>query len=321
MNRRQLGNSDLFVSPIALGCWPIAGMTSLNVTEKESLATIREALELDINFFDTAFCYGANGESEKLIAEAIGKQRDQAILATKCGIHWDNKGKRVVDGRAATLKNECEESLRRLNTDHVDLLYLHAPDPSTSLEDSATALRELQQAGKTRYVGLSNVSVKQLECFSAICPVMVCQLHYNMVQREIEQDRLPWCQKHGVSLAVYWPLMKGLLAGKLPRDHRFAPGDGRAKYPIFQGEQWQKNQDLLDELRPIAQEAGHSLAQTVLNWTIHRPGITSVLCGAKRPDQIRENAGGMGWRLDKNQLQRIDQALKKRGTPESRAAV
>jgi len=142
-----------------------------------------------------------------------------------------------------------------------------------------------------------------------------------MLQREIEQDILPWCVAQQVSLVIYWPLMKGLLAGKLPRDHVFAPGDGRAKYPMFQGEEWQKTQDMIDALRAIAAECGKTVAQVVINWTIHQPGITVALCGAKRAEQARDNAGGADWRLTPAQRAAIDEALRVRGPAVSRSAV
>ncbi len=321
MELRPLGKTDIRVSPVALGCWPIAGMTSINVNDADSLATISACLDVGINFLDTAFNYGPNGESERLIARALGKRRDEMVIATKGGLHWGERGERLHGGRPETLKRECEESLRRLSTDRVELLYLHAPDPAVPIADSAGALAGLLAAGKTRSVGVSNVSLPQLEQFAAVCPVTACQPKYNMLQREIEAEILPWCQQHGVSLVTYWPLMKGLLAGKLPRDHKFDPADGRAKYPMFQGEEWQKNQDLVDALRTIATAAGKTVAQVVINWTMHQPGITAALCGAKRPDQLRDNAGALGWRLTPAQLDAIDEALRKRGPAVSRNAV
>lgn len=321
MERRPLGDTGLDVSPIALGCWPIAGITSINVTEANSLATIARCFDLGVNFLDTAYCYGRDGESERLICRALGSRRDAMVIATKGGIHWEPDGKQARDGRPETLRRQCEESLTRLGTDRVELLYLHAPDPNVPLAESAGALKELLDEGKTRSVGLSNATLDELKQFAAVCPLAAFQPHYNMLQREIEADTLPWCRAHNVSVMVYWPLMKGLLAGKLPRNHVFAPGDGRAKYPMFQGQEWEKTQDLIDELREIAAEAGRSVAQLVINWTIHRPGITVALCGAKRPDQMEENAGGVGWRLSEEQLARIDAALKRRGVPASRAAV
>jgi aryl-alcohol dehydrogenase-like predicted oxidoreductase len=303
-----------------MGCWPIAGITSIDVNEADSLATLQAAFDAGIDFFDTAYCYGFEGQSERMIARALGSHRDEIVIATKGGIHWEN-GKQARDGSPATLKRQCDESLRRLATDRVELLYLHAPDPNVPLAESAGALKELLDAGKTRSVGLSNASTEQLAEFSAVCPLTAFQQHYNMLQREIECGPLPWCRARGVSVIVYWPLMKGLLAGKLPRDHVFDPRDGRRKYPMFHGDDWQKNQDFLENLRPIAIEAGKSVAELVINWTIHQSGVTAALCGAKRPGQIQENAGGMGWRLTGDQMARIEQALAKRGQTASRGAI
>lgn len=317
---RPLGRTDILVTPVAMGCWPITGITSIDVNEAGSLATIAAAFDAGINFFDTAYCYGFEGESERMIGRVFAGRRDQIVIATKGGIHWED-GKQGRDGSPAMLKRECEESLRRLGTDHVDLLYLHAPDPNVAVAESAGALSELLEAGKTRAVGISNATIEQLTEFAAVCPLTAYQPHYNMLQREIETSQLPWCRERGVAVIIYWPLMKGLLAGKLPRDHAFDPRDGRRKYPMFQRDEWRKNQDFLDKLRPIAAEAEKTVAELVINWTIHRPGITAALCGAKRPEQIRANAGGMGWRLSPDQLARIDQALAERGEVVSRGAV
>ncbi len=321
MELRPLGTTDIRVSAIALGCWPIAGMSSTDVNDRDSLATIDACFDLGINFLDTAYCYGMNGESERLIARALGNRRDQLVIATKGGIHWEPPRKQILDARPETLRRECEESLRRLNTDRVELLYLHAPDSKTPIADSAGELRQLMEEGKTCAVGVSNVTLDQMQQFHAVCPIAATQPPYNMLQREIEADVIPWCVDHRVSVMIYWPLMKGLLAGQIPRDHVFPTTDSRHKYPAFQGHEWQKNCDLVDALRPISAETGRSVAQVVLNWTIHRHGITSALCGAKRTDQIRDNAGGEGWRLTPAQLARIDAALARRGEPITRGAV
>ena len=319
--RRQLGTTDIQISSVGLGCWPIAGMTSLNVNDRDSRATLEACLDAGVNFLDTAYCYGANGESERLIAQAIHSQRDKFVVATKGGIHWTETGERIVDGSPAILHRQCDESLQRLQTDRVELLYLHAPDPKIPIAESAGALRELLEAGKTRSVGISNVTVRQLEEFQAVCPISAFQPPYNMLQRQIEQDTLPWCQQHDVSVIVYWPLMKGLLAGRLSRSHRFVEGDGRLKYPMFQGEEWEKNQDFIDRLRDISKTIGKSVAQTVVNWTIHQPGITAALCGAKRAEQILETSGAMGWELSPQHQELIDDALRDRGLAVTRSAV
>ena len=319
---RPLGATDIRISSVAMGCWPIAGMTSLGVTREDSLATLRAALDSGVNFFDTAYAYGVHGESERLIGEALGAHRDEIVVATKAGLHWDAAGSsRVWDARPETLKKQCEESLQRLGFDNADLLYLHAPDPNTPIEESAGALRELMQQGKARAIGASNLSLEQLKAFHAVCPLSAYQPPYNMLQREIEADILPWCRNNQISTVVYWPLLKGLLAGKLPRDHQFDAKDGRTKYPMFQGEEWHKNQDFVERLREIAEESNVTVAELVVNWTIEQPGIDSALCGAKRAYQIEESAAAMRWRLSDRQREQIEQALQDRGAPLSVPAV
>ncbi|MBD3675380.1 MAG: aldo/keto reductase [Planctomycetaceae bacterium] len=317
---RLIARTEIQISPVAMGCWPIVGITSINVTKQQSLETLRAALDRGINFFDTAYCYGYEGESERMIGRVVADKRDQIVIASKGGIHWQDR-QQVKDGRPETIKRECEESLQRLGTDFIDLHYLHAPDPQVPVTESAGAFQELLDAGKIRSVGVSNFTLEQLQEFSTVLLPNVYQPHYNMLQREIETDRLPWCLEKDVSVMVYWPLMKGLLAGKLKRDHQFDPRDGRQKYPMFQGEEWEKNQDFVDELREIAAETGHSVAQVVINWTLQRPGITAALCGAKRPEQIIDNAQTMSWELTNEQITRIDDAIRDRGPIVSKAAV
>lgn len=315
MERRSIGHTTIDVSPVALGGWPITGITSLDVNETDSLATIRACLDHGINFVDTAYCYGANGQSERLIGRALGDRRDEMVIATKAGVHWEPDGRQTDDGRPETLVRECEESLRRLGTDRVELLYLHRPDPDVPVAESAGALRSLMESGKARCIGVSNFGLEHLETFHTVCPISAYQPCYNMLQREIETSTLPWCREHGVSVMVYWPLMLGLLAGKLTRDHVFPTRDGRAKYPMFQGEEYQKNLDFVDQLRDMANEAGKTVAQVVINWTTHQPGVTVAICGAKRADQVADNAGAMGWQLSPDQLTHIDRALDERGEP------
>ncbi len=322
---RPLGRSNLRVSAVSLGCWPIAGVTSLGVTEASSLATLEATIEAGINFLDTAYIYGHQGESETLIrlalVECSPSRRDQLVIATKGGLHWDDNKKMVHDASPEALRRECETSLQRLGTDRVELYYLHAPDPDVPLEESAGELKRLMDEGKTQSVGVSNLDLQQLQAFQEVCPITAFQPPYNMILRDIETDIVPWCIEQQISICIYWPLMKGLLAGKLPRDHQFDPKDGRPKYPMFQGDEWEKNQDLIDDLRPIAESAGKTLAQLTINWAIQQPGITTAICGAKRPDQIKDTAGAMGWQLNEQQQQAVDVALERRGQPVTRWAV
>jgi aryl-alcohol dehydrogenase-like predicted oxidoreductase len=328
--RRPLGNSGLMVSPVALGCWPIAGVTTLDTNDADSIATIQACFDLGINHLDTAHVYGPRGESENLIGRAIAGRRGEMVIATKCGIHYEGSAM-VNDGRPERLRAECEQSLRRLDTDRVELLYLHSPDENVPIEESAGALRTLLEEGKTRSVGASNCTVDELQAFEKVCPLAAVQMPYNMLQRNIEQRTIPWCRERNIAVMVYWPLMKGLLAGRLDRDHQFHERDSRRNYPMYEGDEWQKNQDFVARLREAAANSplplgrrsavagegkgeGTTVAQLVINWTINQPGITSTLCGAKRPWQIEELAGAMGWTLNAKQLAMIDAAIAGRGT-------
>ncbi|MBN1854761.1 MAG: aldo/keto reductase [Pirellulales bacterium] len=316
MEFRPLGKTGIRVSPVALGCWPIAGIRSPGVNDADSLATIAACFDLGINFLDTAYCYGYDGESEKLIRQAVGDRRDEVVIATKGGIRLEPPDQEMVhDASPASLKAMCDESLQRLGTDRVELYYLHEPDPQVPMAESAGAIRDLMESGKVLAAGVSNVDLDQLREFHANCPVSAVQPPYNMLQREIEKDLVPWCLEHDVSLCVYWPLMKGLLAGKLTRDHQFPAEDSRLKYTMFQGKEWQKNMDFVDRLREIAVRSGHTVAQLVINWTIHQPGITAALCGAKRPWQIAETSGALGWQLSTEEIAAIEEAIRSRGTP------
>jgi aryl-alcohol dehydrogenase-like predicted oxidoreductase len=311
---RPLGRTNLNISSVALGCWPIAGVSTLDVNDADSIATVRASLDAGANFLDTAYCYGPNGESEMLIRRALeGRRRDEAVIATKGGIHYNAAGKQEQDGRPETIARECDESLARLGTDRVELYYLHAPDPKVPLADSAGAVQRLVDSGKTLSAGASNCSLDQLKEFHAVCPLAAVQLPYNMLQRDIERDTLPWCRDNQIAVTVYWPLMKGLLAGqisdKAPLDER----DSRRNYPMYQGEEWEKNQAFVDRMREVAEDAGKTVAQVVINWTIHQPGVTSALCGAKRPWQIEETAGAMGWSLTPEQSAAIEAAIQARG--------
>jgi aryl-alcohol dehydrogenase-like predicted oxidoreductase len=310
--RRRLGNSDFSVSPVALGCWPIAGVTTLDTNDADSIATIQKCFDVGVNHLDTAYVYGPNGESENLIRRAIAGRRDELVIATKCGIHYEGR-EMVTDGGPARLKAECDESLRRLATDRVELLYLHSPDENVPLVESAGALREIMDAGKARSIGVSNFTVEQMEEFAAVCPITAVQPPYNMLNRGIEQRTIPWCRAHNVAVMVYWPLMKGLLAGKFDREAGVEARDGRRKFPGYAGAEWQRNQDFVDRLREAAALSGHTVAQLVVNWTFSQPGITSALCGAKRPTQIEETAGAMGWQLSAEQGAIIDAAIGARG--------
>lgn len=293
MTRRRLGQSGLEISPVALGCWPLAGITSGAMTDNAAVEVINAALEVGVNHLDTAFAYGRHGESERRIARALRGLRNAVVLATKLGVYWDESGALRQTGRPELLRRQFEESLWRLELDEVDLLYFHAPADDAPLSDSAGLFRDLLAEGKTRAVGVSNLSIEQMNVFVAECPFVACQVRYNLLQREIEADVLAWCRDHNVGLVAYEPLAMGLLTGKFSRDHVFAEDDWRRQSPLFSGEAWSNNLDEVERMRPLAEARGCSVAQLAVAWTISQPGVTAALCGAKRPEQIRETARAM----------------------------
>ena len=323
MNRtpRPIGTTSVRVGPLGLGCWPLAGMTRTGITHTAAVNTVAAAIDAGITHLDTAYCYGESGESERAIAAAIQGRRSDVVIAGKCGIHWKPGRQQQVDGRPERIRIEVEESLRRLAIDSLDLLYLHAPDPTIPLADSAGELSRLLEAGKTQAVGVSNVSLAQLQQFATACPLAACQLPFNMLQRGIESEIVPWCRQHGVSMVVYWPLMKGLLAGHMTRQQTFPESDSRHKYPMFNGDEFQRNLDFVDALHPIATRLGCDVASLVLAWTAEQPGITSVLCGATSPQQATMNARSLECDLDGLAREAIAEAIRSRGPAVARRAV
>ncbi len=307
--RRQLGNSDLWVSPVGFGCWPIAGVSSLQVNDADSIATLHAALDAGINFFDTAFSYGYAGEADKLLAQVISERSSEMVIASKVGSHYDSQRRRIVDGRPETILAKAKLGCERLGVDTLDVIYLHEVDPNVPLADSAGGIAEIVKQGLARYAGVSNVDRTQLLEFQAECPVIVVQPPFNMFQTEKVADIGDVCREHNIAIVCYWALMKGLLAGHIGRDHKFDPADKRLTYPLFQGEAWQRAQDLLDRLRQLAGDRECTVAQLVVAWTLAQPGITVALCGAKRPAQIAETAAGMQLRLSPDELAQIDSWL------------
>ncbi len=282
-------------------------------SDVESLSTIEAALDAGINFFDTAYSYGYEGKSDELLRTALRGKRSQAILASKVGMHWDADGNRVLDARPQTLIDHAQQVLKRLDVEFVDLMYLHTPDGNTPIEESAQAIRQIVDRGWARYAAVSNVDSDQARRFHAICPVIAVQPYFNMLQQSAVAELRTFCEQENVAIVCYWVLMKGLLAGQMLREHRFDPRDRRLTYDIFQGESWQRNQDFVDRLRRIADRNNCSVSQLVIGWTLAQPAISVALCGAKRPAQIRDNAGGMNLQLDHETLAELNACIEQRG--------
>lgn len=323
---RPLGKTDVYITPIILGAWALAGWMWGGCDEKDSIDAIRAALDVGVNCIDTAAVY-AQGYSEELVGRAIKDiPRDQVVVATKCGRRWDDPEQRgsnpfeALDrnGKAITIRSnsraesivfECEQSLKRLGTSYIDLFQIHWPDMTTPLEESLAAMDQLRRDGKIRAVGVSNFSIELLKRAAAICPLASVQPPYSLLRRDIEKDILPFCVDQHISVLAYSPLERGLLTGMVTPDRQFTQGDHRVKHKFFDVENRKKVLASLEKIRPIAQKYAASLAQVVLNWTIQQPGVTAAIVGARNPQQARHNAGAMAFDLTNEDIRQVSAAF------------
>jgi aryl-alcohol dehydrogenase-like predicted oxidoreductase len=283
-------------SKIVLGLWPIAGVTTVGVTPEDARRTLSAALDAGITAFDTAYSYGFDGESDRLLGEFLRGRSDQLKVMGKVGQRWSEDRKRVVDGSAAQLIADAETSLARLNIEAFDVLFFHQPDERVALDESARAFETLQRRGLCHRVGICNASPAQLRQFADLVPTTALQCPLNLVQRGSQRDLIPGFldQASGSErgeVFVFWVLMKGLLAGKIRRDHQFAEGDSRPNYPVFQGQLRSTVHDALDRLKVVGEELDLTVAQLSVGWAISQPHVTAALVGARRPEQIVETAG------------------------------
>lgn len=301
---------------IGLGTWVMGGSLWGGAEDRESLETIREALALGVTLIDTAPVYGY-GRAESLVGRALAETgtRDRVLVSTKVGLEWN-------DARTITRRNssrvrilqEIEDSLRRLRTDRIDLYHIHWPDANTPFEESMQTLLELKRRGVVRAIGLSNFTVEQMRRCLDVGPVDVVQPPYNLFEREVERGILPFCLARNVPTMVYGALCRGLLTGKYRGDESFGAGDVRAMDPKFQGQAFRQYADCARRLRPLAARHGKTLSQLAVRWCLDRPGVTAALCGARRPDQIRDNAGAVGWTLSAAELEEIERIVEARIT-------
>ncbi|MDF1574297.1 MAG: aldo/keto reductase [Bacteroidales bacterium] len=323
MEKRRLGLSALQLSPIALGAWAIGGWMWGGSEKKDSLKAIRACLDYGISSLDTAPIYGF-GQSEELIGEAIKGKRDKYEILTKAGMRWegkkgeyffttnDNSGVQrdiyKYSGRDSLIA-ECEESLKRLGTDYIDLYQIHWPDHTTPIEEAMEAFRILMEQGKIRAAGVSNYSVEQMDQARSVVELSSNQVPYSMVHREIEQDVVPWCLENNCGILAYSPLQRGLLTGKITPDYPFAPGDNRPETPHFKINNLIRTNKFLEKIKPLAGEKGATLSQLVIAWTLRQPGITVALVGARTDEQVKQNAAALNLHVSDEELAYINRQL------------
>jgi aryl-alcohol dehydrogenase-like predicted oxidoreductase len=290
----------------------MSGVSSLGIQPSQCVEAIESALQLGVNHFDTAYSYGKQGESDRLLRQVLSGRWDQVVVASKVGSHYDHQGNRQLDASPARLLADAEEIRQRLGVDRIDLMYLHAPDGKTPIERSAEALAELQQKGIIRWIGVSNTTPEETLAFASIAPIVVHQPPFNMLQQETLQSLRAALHQLSVGAAVYWPLMKGLLAGSIRSLEQLDPADRRRSYPMFQGEQWELNRRFIERLDGLAKEADTTIVRLVVGWTMAQPDVATVLCGARNADQIAQAAQAMVDPLPEDLLGRVDRLVEER---------
>ncbi len=299
------------VSRVALGTWAIGGWMWGGTDEDKSIRTIHAALDKGINIVDTAPVYGF-GRSEEIVGRALAKdgKRSGVLVATKAGLEWDAAANKVWrNSSPERLRQEVEDSLRRLQTDVIDLYQIHWPDPAMPLAETSGTLRELQEQGKIRAVGVSNFTPEQMQEFSRGCRLSSCQPPYNIFERDIEKDILPFCRKQGVALLTYGALCRGLLTGKMSPETTFTGDDLRNVDPKFQSPRYSQYLKAVDALQSLARDNfGQEVIHLAVRFILDR-GVGIALWGARRPEQMDSLEDVFGWELGEKNMQEIDRIL------------
>lgn len=312
MEYRKLGDSDLEVSVIGFGAWGIGGAPFWSTEgDHPSCKAILKAVDLGINFFDTAPVYGF-GHSEELLGKTLKSVRDKVILATKCGLVWDKEqlGAIAKNAKRDSILNEIEQSLRRLQTDVIDLYQVHWPDVDTPQEETMETLLEIQAQGKIRHIGVSNYSVAQMQECLKVGNIVSLQPEYSLLERSIETETVPFCIENEIGIIAYSPLASGVLTGKYDKSTKFKDWRSKGIIGTFEGEGYEKNIDKVDRLKELAKAEGKTCGQMAINWVTRQSGLTTALVGVKNESQMEENLQAVGWQPSAELQEKIEVIFK-----------
>jgi len=313
---RVLGNSDLRLTPIGYGAWAIGGgnweFAWGAQDDDESLRTIERALDSGINWIDTAAIYGL-GHSEEIVGRALKGRAQRPYVFTKCSMRWDGERKIYRSLKAASLREELEGSLRRLDVDAIDLYQIHWPNPEDELEEGWETLAKFQAEGKVRYIGVSNFSVGQMKRVEKIAPITSLQPPYSLLNRKVEAEVLPYCEENHIGVINYSPMVSGLLTGKMTaeRVRNLPEDDWRKRSPNFQSPKLERNLELAGLLGEIGREHGVEAGVVAVAWTLRNPAITAAIVGARRPDQVDGVVPAGNFRLSEGEARRIEEWLER----------
>jgi len=316
METRKLGNSDIKITPVGFGAWAIGGsgweFAWGPQDDADSIAAIHRALELGVNWIDTAAVYGM-GHSEEIVASALQEWRGpRPHVFTKCVLRWDEKGKIRMDFSAASIRQECEDSLRRLQVDTIDLFQIHWPpeDNGPGLEEAWQTLAALKKEGKVRWIGVSNFNVAQIQRAEKIAPVTSLQPPYSIIRRKVEEETLPYCEKRGIGVIVYSPMASGLLTGAMTHERAAAlPADDfRSRNPEFSEPRLSKNLELVERLRQVGARHGRTPGEVAIAWTLRHPAIAGAIVGARNAKQAEGVMRAGDLKLTRDEIAEIEGA-------------
>jgi aryl-alcohol dehydrogenase-like predicted oxidoreductase len=312
---RKLGNSDLMITPLGIGAWAMGGgdwqFAWGSQDDTDSIAAIRAGLDAGLNWIDTAAVYGL-GHSEEVVGKAIQGLAKKPLIFTKCERNWGDDRKIYPSLKADSIRKECENSLRRLKLDVIDLYQIHWPEPDADIEEGWTEMARLQQQGKVRWIGVSNFNVEQMKRAARIAPITSLQPPYSLLVRKIEPEILPFVKQNGIGVLAYSPMRAGLLTGKMTKERAASlpPDDWRSRDKDFQEPNLSRNLELVELLRKIGERHNQAPGEVALAWVLSNPAVTAAIVGLRKPEQVQGTAGALEFRLEEKEVTEIESFFK-----------